>query len=262
MCFHLAATSAAKTLEARFNAMFPESDLFEPAEEFNAFAHPKLPVITEGKPEQIELFNWGLVPGWVKDKTTADKLKKATLNARIETAFDKPSFREPMRFQRCIIPATAFYEWKHIEAEVKVKAEAKAEVKAKERSGNESLIDLFPAPQPPLKELRPAGSAQLSAPSAQSSVLKYKISTDREVFAFAGIWDSWQEWKGFSILTMPANPLMARIHNTAKRMPFILTPDNETKWLDPERVKLYDIQELIVSYPEEKMRAEPVTRDE
>lgn len=206
MCFYLAATSAAKTLEARFNATFTESDLFEPAGEFNAFAHPKLPVIIEGKPDQIELFNWGLVPGWVKDKATADKLKKATLNARIETAFDKPSFREPMRFQRCIIPANAFYEWQHVETEK----------------------------------------------------VKYKISADEEVFAFAGIWDSWQDWKGFSILTMPANPLMARIHNTAKRMPFILSPENEQKWLDPERIKLYDIQELIVPYPEHLMNADKI----
>jgi putative SOS response-associated peptidase YedK len=221
MCFHLAATSAAKTLEARFNAMFPESNLFEPAEEFNAFAHPTLPVIVEGKPDQIELFNWGLVPGWVKDNAMADKMKKATLNARIETAFDKPSFKEPMRFQRCIIPANAFYEWKHEQVRV-------------ESRSTKTITDKT----------------------------KYKITTDQEVFAFAGLWDSWQEWKGFSILTMPANPLMARIHNTAKRMPFILTPENEQKWLDPERVKLYDIQELIVPFPEEMMRAEPVTRDE
>ena len=212
MCFHLAATSAAKTLEARFKAEFRDADLFEPATEFNAFGHPKLPVITSGKPDQIELFNWGMVPSWVKDKATADKLKKATLNARIETAFDKPSFKEPMRFQRCVIPATAFYEWQHVEAKAKAKVEK----------------------------------------------IKYKISTDQEVFAFAGIWDSWQEWKGFSILTMAANPLMARIHNTAKRMPFILTPENEMKWLDSKRVSQEHLNELILPYSAELMRAEKV----
>ena len=238
MCFYLAATSAAKTLEARFNAAFPEANLFEPAGEFNAFAHPKLPVITAGKPAQIELFNWGLVPTWVKDKATAEKLKKSTLNARIETAFDKPSFREPMRFQRCIVPANAFYEWQHVEDKIKVKAE--------EKPSDKNLIDLFSAP--------------LSVPGAQRSAqkIKYKITTVQEVFAFAGIWDTWQDWKGFSILTLPANPLMARIHNTAQRMPFILRPENEQKWLDPERVKLYDIQELIVPYPEERMHAEKI----
>jgi len=218
MCFHLAATAAAKTLEARFDAMFPESNLFEPAEEFNAFAHPKLPVITAEKTDQIDLFNWGLVPAWVKDNAMADKMKKATLNARVETAFDKPSFRDPMRFKRCIIPATAFYEWKHVQTRVEPKS-----------------------------------------PRTITDKVKYKISTDQDVFAFAGLWDSWKEWKGFSILTMPANPLMARIHNSAKRMPFILTPENEKKWLDPERVKLYDIQELIVPYPEDLMIAEKIS---
>ena len=218
MCFHLAATAAAKTLEARFDAMFPESNLFEPAEEFNAFAHPKLPVITAEKTDQIDLFNWGLVPAWVKDNAMADKIKKATLNARVETAFDKPSFRDPMRFQRCIIPATAFYEWKHVQTRVEPKS-----------------------------------------PRTITDKVKYEISTDQDVFAFAGLWDSWQEWKGFSILTMPANPLMARIHNSAKRMPFILTPENEKKWLDPERMKLFDIQELIVPYPENLMIAEKIS---
>jgi len=225
MCFHLAATAAAKTLEARFDAMFPESNLFEPSEEFNAFAHPKLPVITANKSDQIELFNWGLVPAWVKDKAMADKLKKATLNARVETAFDKPSFRDPMRFKRCIIPANAFYEWQHV---------------------------------PVGSDL---GSARTDLGSARTSInkIKYKISTDQEVFAFAGLWDSWKDWTGFSILTMPANALMARIHNTAKRMPFILAPENEKKWLDPGRIKLYDLQELMVPYPEEKMSAEPTS---
>ena len=168
----------------------------------------------------MQLFNWGLVPAWVKDEALAQKLKKSTLNARIETAFEKPSFREAMRYQRCIIPADAFYEWQ-------TKVEAETEIKKRSRDKIEKV--------------------------------KYKIKTERDIFAFAGIWDSWNEWKGFSILTMPANPLMATIHNTAKRMPFILTQENEMKWIDPERVSQEHLKELIVPYPEELMTAESVT---
>jgi putative SOS response-associated peptidase YedK len=202
--------------------MFPESNLFNPDEDFNAFAHPKLPVITGENPEQIALFHWGMVPAWVKDEALAQKLKKSTLNARIETAFEKPSFREAMRYQRCLIPADAFYEWQHVQTKDKAKAEK----------------------------------------------IKYKISTDQEIFCFAGIWDTWKEqpkgdiWTGFSILTMPANPLMKKIHNTAHRMPFILRPENEMKWLDPERRSLDDLEELIVPYSEELMKAEPVISEQ
>jgi putative SOS response-associated peptidase YedK len=187
----------------------------------NAFAHPLLPVITGEEPEKLLLFNWGMVPAWVKDEALAQKLKKSTLNARIETAFEKPSFREAMRYQRCIIPADAFYEWQHAQVGV-----------------------------------------ELGFTRTNKSKVKYKISTDQDIFAFAGIWDTWRERKGFSILTMPANPLMASIHNTAKRMPFILTQENEMKWIDPERVSQEHLNELIIPYPEEKMTAEPVTRDE
>jgi putative SOS response-associated peptidase YedK len=60
---------------------------------------------------------------------------------------------------------------------------------------------------------------------------------DQSVFAFAGIYDTWQPAGGgpalhtFSILTMPASPLMAQIHNTKKRMPVILPADVEHLWL-------------------------------
>lgn len=50
---------------------------------------------------------WGLVPRWARDTTGASKL----INARVEGIADKPSFRTPVRRQRCIIPASAYFEW-------------------------------------------------------------------------------------------------------------------------------------------------------
>jgi putative SOS response-associated peptidase YedK len=52
---------------------------------------------------------WGLIPSWWK-KSLKDV--PATFNARAETVADKPMFRDAFRRQRCIIPASGYYEWR------------------------------------------------------------------------------------------------------------------------------------------------------
>lgn len=53
------------------------------------------------------LVRWGLVPAWVKEPGEFSLL----INARSETATEKPSFRNAMRHRRMLIPATGYYEW-------------------------------------------------------------------------------------------------------------------------------------------------------
>lgn len=53
------------------------------------------------------LVRWGLIPYWSKDAGMGAK----TINAVAETAAEKPAFREPMKRQRCLVPADGFYEW-------------------------------------------------------------------------------------------------------------------------------------------------------
>src|SRR4029078_6547665 len=55
----------------------------------------------------LRLVRWGLIPSWVKDAREFATL----INARAETASDKPSFRGAMRHRRCLVPADGFYEW-------------------------------------------------------------------------------------------------------------------------------------------------------
>lgn len=68
---------------------------------------------------------------------------------------------------------------------------------------------------------------------------KYEIGIGNDdLFAFAGIYSQWKDTKTgiirntYSIITTEANPLMSEIHNTKKRMPVILKPEDEKKWLE------------------------------
>lgn len=56
---------------------------------------------------ELVLVRWGLIPSWVKDPRKLSSL----INARAETAAEKPSFRGSMRHRRCLVPADGFYEW-------------------------------------------------------------------------------------------------------------------------------------------------------
>lgn len=106
MCFHSKQTKKAIELEKRFNALIESMDLFAEIENYNGFAHPKTPVITNQKPEIIQHYNWGLIPAWAND----DEIKKFTLNAKIETLHEKPAFKNSVN-KRCLIIADGFYEW-------------------------------------------------------------------------------------------------------------------------------------------------------
>ena len=53
------------------------------------------------------LVRWGFIPSWLKEV----KPGKPLINARGETAMQKPSFRNAMKRRRCLIPADGFYEW-------------------------------------------------------------------------------------------------------------------------------------------------------
>jgi putative SOS response-associated peptidase YedK len=50
---------------------------------------------------------WGLIPFWAKDISIGVR----AINARSETVLERPTFRDPFRKRRCLIPADGFYEW-------------------------------------------------------------------------------------------------------------------------------------------------------
>lgn len=53
---------------------------------------------------------WGLIPFWAKDP----RISYSTINARSEEIENKPAFRKAFRTQRCLVPASGFFEWKKV----------------------------------------------------------------------------------------------------------------------------------------------------
>jgi putative SOS response-associated peptidase YedK len=86
---------------------------------------------------------------------------------------------------------------------------------------------------------------------------------DQELFAFAGIYDTWHDAHGnelwsFSIITTAANKDMARLHD---REPVILKPEEEDLWLDPSVQDRDAIEALLHMYPDGKFEMYEVSRD-
>jgi putative SOS response-associated peptidase YedK len=55
----------------------------------------------------MDLVRWGLMPHWMNDASVGARF----INARAETAHEKPAFRDAFRARRCLVPADGFYEW-------------------------------------------------------------------------------------------------------------------------------------------------------
>ena len=105
MCGRFVKHSSLDLIENTFNI---DSVKAETAASYNiAPTQPVQAVVNDGS-NQLVQFNWGLVPFWAKDTSIASRM----INARVETAPDKPSFRHAFRKRRCLIVADGFYEWK------------------------------------------------------------------------------------------------------------------------------------------------------
>lgn len=90
----------------------------------------------------------------------------------------------------------------------------------------------------------------------------YRIqTTDQEIFCCAGLWEIWQSPKdevveSFTIITQEPNEMLKDIHD---RMPAILLPEQEELWLD-NSIPPEELLEMIVPYPQENMKAYPVSK--
>ncbi|MEL0225442.1 MAG: SOS response-associated peptidase [Flavobacteriaceae bacterium] len=99
MCFHAQQTQSQTAVHQRYGTQGPVSTGI-----YNGFSHPQMTVIIAKEPKATTLYHWGLIPHWAKDKD----IRRYTLNAKVETMAEKPSFRSA---KRCLIVTDGFYEW-------------------------------------------------------------------------------------------------------------------------------------------------------
>ncbi len=182
-------------------------------ENYNVAPGQIMPVITEDESghRHLELMKWGLIPFWAKDPKIGYKL----INARDDTIFDKPMWRNVVLKKRALIPADGFYEWKK--------------------------------PEDPKGRKQP-----------------FYIHPKREnLFAFAGVWETWKDVEGkeiktYSIITTDPNKEMRGVHN---RMPVILDQKDEASWLEPSHTSREDVEPFLHPYDDNGLDMFEVSSD-
>ena len=108
MCGRFALTLPPEAVRAYFG--YVDQPNFPPRPEIRP-ADPVAIVRNEGGARRFALVRWGFLPGFVKDEKEFPLL----INARAETVFEKPSFRNAIRRRRCLLAADAFYEWRKLD---------------------------------------------------------------------------------------------------------------------------------------------------
>ena len=154
---------------------------------------------------RLEAMRWGLIPPWARDKSIGAKLA----NARAETIDEKPSFRQPFRRRRCLLPVDGYYEWES-------RPSGKQPVYYSMRDGDlfclAGLWETWTTPeQTDEPELPGLGQAQAET-----------LCT-------------------FTVITTTPNRLAKRVHD---RMPVIVHPADYGNWLSPES-KAADLKRLL-----------------
>jgi putative SOS response-associated peptidase YedK len=99
--------------------------------------------------------------------------------------------------------------------------------------------------------------------SPQGSQPYYFRRRDGELFGFAGLWDEWKDpssgepLRTCTLITCEANELSAPIHN---RMPVIIRPEDEARWLDPGPANALSLVELLRPFSSDQLEVFPVSR--
>ena len=110
MCGRYAASKDVANLMEEFEVARPPDETLP--EDFNVAPSKQVYMVVDretddGVQRQLHTAKWGLVPSWAKDPKIGNRM----INARLETAAEKPSFRRAWAKRRCLLPADGYYEW-------------------------------------------------------------------------------------------------------------------------------------------------------
>ena len=114
MCYNVSTKKISKETEKQFKAKIDPAVTVPFKYYVSGFTQPLVPVISALKPELITAFNWGLIPDFCKTDLDAKDMQAKTLNAKSETVFTLPSFKNSIREKRCLVIVDGFYEWRTI----------------------------------------------------------------------------------------------------------------------------------------------------
>ena len=112
MCGRYVRRSDKQKIAEHFRANPNPAELPLPDADYNVAPTTHQPIIRQSREtgdRELVLARWGLVPFFTKDLKDVKGL--STINARAETITKAPTWREPFKKRRCIIPVNSFYEW-------------------------------------------------------------------------------------------------------------------------------------------------------
>lgn len=201
MCGRYVATTPPGQLALEFDAALSLDEDLPP--DYNVAPTKQVPaVFVRADARILTTLRWGLVPFWAKDPSIGSRM----INARIETAAEKPVFRQAFARRRCLLPADGYYEW------------------------------LKPAvPAQPEGEAAPAAKRGKKPPAPRKQPFFIHPAEAGEKLALAGVYERWRDAEGLeicttSILTTAAVGDLAAIHD---RMPLSVPRAGWAAWLDP-----------------------------
>lgn len=83
------------------------------APRYNIAPTQTIAAVLNDDPQRVQGVRWGLIPAWAKDAAIGNRM----INARGESLHEKPSFKRPLKKQRCLILADGFFEWQAVPGE-------------------------------------------------------------------------------------------------------------------------------------------------
>ena len=113
MCGRFVNTNKIEDIVEKFNIDIGSINELSIPSSYNICPTQYSPVIFEDAVQRkIEMMHWGLIPAWSKDK----KFSSNMINARFETLKEKPSFKNLIHTNRCIVIASGYFEWTQSES--------------------------------------------------------------------------------------------------------------------------------------------------